>query len=137
MDTEYQLLGEIQRLRKELSEIMESLHTEEADQRSFRGQLQDARVELVTVYEKLAETTVKQERCGCECCTEGAHIHADLQVSHPHRVRRVPRRLTCIKERLDSIQRNLAVNTSEQVHCSSPDSVPLEDISKEFGVGGS
>lgn len=87
MDTEYQLLNEIQRLRKELSEIMESLHTEEADRRSFREQLQDARAELVTVYEKLAETTVKQERCGCKCCTEGAHIHGDLQVSHPHRVR--------------------------------------------------
>ena len=79
---EYQLLNEIQRLRKELNEAMGSIHTEEVDRMSFREQLQDTRTELTTVYERLAAILIKQEQCGCECCTDAAHVYADLQVSH-------------------------------------------------------
>lgn len=84
---EYQLLGEIQRLRKELNEAMGYLHTEEADIRGFHEQLQDTRTELMVVHEKLAAVLVKKEQCGCKCCGEGVRMHVDLQVSHPPCVR--------------------------------------------------
>lgn len=82
MDTENQVLNEIQRLRGELDEAIRDLRAEEADRKSFRGQLRDSRTELTTVYEKLAAILVKQEQCGCGCCTDGARMYADLQVSH-------------------------------------------------------
>jgi len=51
---EYQLLSDIQRLRRELNEAIGCLQTEGTD-RGLREQLQDTRTELVTVHEKLAE----------------------------------------------------------------------------------
>jgi len=59
---EGELLDGIQRLRKELNVVMKDLDKLEG----FRERLQDARTELVTMYEKLAGVRVKQERCGCE-----------------------------------------------------------------------
>ena len=75
---EGELLDGIQRLRKELNVVMKNLDKLEG----FRERVQDARTELMTMYEKLAVVLVKQEQCGCECCAAGAHLHADLQVSH-------------------------------------------------------
>ena len=79
---EKELLGGIQRLRRELNDAMKDLRQEEARRRDPRERLRDARTELMTVYEKLAGILAKQEQCGCECCTERAHMRADLQVSH-------------------------------------------------------
>jgi len=83
MDAEKQVLVEIKRLRKELSEAAGSLQMGVAD-RSFREQLQGTQTEPTTVYEKIAAILVKQEKCGCECCIDGARMYADFQVSyHP------------------------------------------------------
>ena len=48
----------------------------------FRERLQDTRTEVMVIYEEFAAVLVKRVQCGCKCCTEGAHVHADLQVSH-------------------------------------------------------
>lgn len=75
---EGELLDGIQRLRKELNVVMKDLDSLQG----FRERLQDTQVELMAIYEKLAVVLVKQEQCGCKCCNEGVHAHADLQVSH-------------------------------------------------------
>jgi len=131
---EYQLLSEIQRLRRELSEAIESLHTEETG-RGLREQLQDTRTEFVTVHEKLAAILTKQEQCGCKCCKEGAHMCADLQASDYPVSEMRPCRLICVKERFGSLQRNLDIDTSESTPRSSLEGAPPDDAPERFGTG--
>ena len=129
---EGELLDGIQRLRKELNVVMKDLDKLEG----FRERLQDTRAELMAMYEKLAVVLVKQELCGCECCTAGAHVHADLQVSHSP-LHDATHLLTCTKERFDSLQRNLQVaGTSEETLSSSSDAASLGDTCGGLSVGG-
>ena len=81
---EYELLGEIQRFRNELKELLGFLDvdTEEVGRRGFCERPQGSRTGLVAVREELAAIIAKQEKCGCKCCTEGVHAHLNLQVSH-------------------------------------------------------
>lgn len=78
---EYQLLGEIQRLRKELSDAIGSLETEGEGRGSFHDELQETRRGLRELCEMLAVSLTKKKECGCSCCTEGAHVYAGLEVS--------------------------------------------------------
>ena len=77
----YQLLREIQRLRKELSDAIGSLEKEEAGRRGFCDDLQETRIELTELRERLAVSLAKKKECGCGRCAEGAHMYADLEVS--------------------------------------------------------
>ena len=81
---EYELLAEIRRFRNELKELLGCLDVdaEEVNRGGFCEQPQGSRTGLVAVREELAAIIAKQEKCGCKCCTEGVHVHLNLQVSH-------------------------------------------------------
>ena len=79
---EHELLDEVRKLRKELREAMGSCD----EKRCFRDEVQETRTELAMLYEELAKVQVRQERCGCGCCAEGARAYANLEVSR-HRLK--------------------------------------------------